>query len=83
MICRAVNFQELLGGRNIEREARELKSGVQAALWPLVGFRGKALAGGPRQPALMYKKNYNNYKIQFAFGELKMHDCRPFFSLNL
>ena len=38
-------FQGLLGGRNIEREARELTSGVQAALGPWLGLGAKPFPG--------------------------------------
>ena len=49
--CFTQGFQllELLGGRNIEREAQEPTSGVQARpapIGPLVGSRGKALDRG-------------------------------------
>ena len=36
-ICRAVNFQDLLGGRKIECEVQEFMSGVQAHFMSLCG----------------------------------------------
>ena len=52
-ITSAANFQELLGGRNVKREVREPRGGVQTRPTALVGPLGKSPAEGLKQCPLV------------------------------